>query len=175
MIKREWTPAYVGLGSNLDDPRRQIEHAFAALSSLADSMLVCRSRLYRSAPLGPQNQPDFINAVAGLLTRQPARSLFAALKDLERRLGRTQPIERWGPRRIDLDLLLYGSLAMNDDDLILPHPGLTERNFVLAPLADIAPALIVPHHGRVSDLASLAGMRKLEPLEGSHAKTGPDP
>lgn len=175
MLPREWTPAYVGLGSNLDDPRLQIEHGFAALASVADSILVCRSRLYRSAPLGPQNQPDFINAVAALLTRQTARSFFAALKDLERRLGRRQPVERWGPRRIDLDLLLYGSLTLSDEDLILPHPGLTERNFVLQPLADIAPALWVPGHGRVSDLASLAGLRDLEPLEGPPTMTGPDP
>jgi 2-amino-4-hydroxy-6-hydroxymethyldihydropteridine diphosphokinase len=97
-------------------------------------------------------QPDFVNAAAGLLTRLPARELLAALQGVETRLGRTRPAERWGPRRIDLDLLVYGTERIDEPGLTVPHPGLAERAFVLAPLADIAPSLRVPGLGVVRDL-----------------------
>jgi 2-amino-4-hydroxy-6-hydroxymethyldihydropteridine diphosphokinase len=150
-------PAYVGIGSNLDDPPARVASAFAGLSRLADCKLVARSRLYRSRPLGPQDQPEFVNAAAGLLTKLSAHELLRALQELERTLGRAQPIVRWGPRRIDLDLLVYADLRVAERELVLPHAGLTERNFVLYPLRDIAPELIVPGHGSVAALAARAG------------------
>jgi 2-amino-4-hydroxy-6-hydroxymethyldihydropteridine diphosphokinase len=145
-------PAYVALGSNLDDPRAQVERAFAALAGLPQTRLVLRSSLYSSTPLGPVAQPDFVNAVAGLLTELEPDALLAALKGLESRLGRARPVVRWGPRRIDLDLLVHGTARSATDELQLPHPGIAERAFVLAPLAEIAPDLEVPGLGRVRTL-----------------------
>jgi 2-amino-4-hydroxy-6-hydroxymethyldihydropteridine diphosphokinase len=158
-------PAYVAIGSNLDDPPRQVAAAFDRLAALDGCRLVARSRLYRTAPLGPQDQPEFVNAVAGLLTVLAARDLLRALKRIEAELGRTQPVVRWGPRRIDLDLLVLGDVRIAEPDLTIPHPGLTRRNFVLYPLRDIAPELLVPGEGRVSVLAARAGSDGLALLE----------
>jgi 2-amino-4-hydroxy-6-hydroxymethyldihydropteridine diphosphokinase len=152
-----WTPAYVALGSNLDDPPVQIAGAFDALSALPESRLVARSRLYRSEPLGPQPQPEFVNAAAGLLTRLTPNALLDALKEIEARMGRALPVVRWGPRRIDLDLIAYGDARIAQERLTVPHPGAPSRNFVLYPLCDIAPSLLIPGHGRVSALAARAG------------------
>ena len=150
-------PAYVALGSNLDDPPRQIAAAFERLATLEGCRLVARSRLYRTAPLGPQDQPEFVNAAAGLLTVLTARELLRALKRIEAEIGRAQPVVRWGPRRIDLDLLMLDDVRIAEPDLTVPHPGLPQRNFVLYPLQDIAPELLVPGEGRVSVLAARAG------------------
>lgn len=144
-----WRPAYVALGSNLADPRRQLESAFAALSTIAGTRLVARSGLWRSRPMGPQDQPEFVNAAAGLVTSLAPRELLDALQAIERRMGKTEPAVRWGPRLIDLDLLLVGDLEIDEPGLQLPHPGLPRRNFVLYPLAEIAPDLWVPGHGRL--------------------------
>lgn len=152
-----WFPAYVALGSNLDQPVAQIERAFVALANLEQCRLIARSRLYETQPLGPQDQPEFINAAAGLLTTLTPRQLLVELKRLERELGRTQPVVRWGPRLIDLDLLVHADAQISESDLTVPHPGLPERNFVLYPLRDIAPELLVPGHGRVSRLAARVG------------------
>lgn len=159
-----WTPAYVGLGSNLDEPRQQVERGFEALARLPDTLLVARSRRYRSRPLGPQDQPDFVNAAAGLLTRLEPEALLVQLKQLEATLGREQPVRRWGPRVIDFDLLLYGAEVRATPVLTLPHPGLLERNWVLYPLKDIAPSLWVPGQGRAADLADRLGPDGIEPL-----------
>ena len=158
-------PAYVALGSNLDDPLRQIEAAFERLAAVEGCRLVARSRLYRTAPLGPQNQPEFVNAAAGLLTVLGPRELLRALQLIEVERGRAQPVVRWGPRRIDLDLLLLDDVRMTEPDLAIPHPGLTRRNFVLYPLRDIAPELLVPGEGRVAMLAARAGSEGLALLE----------
>lgn len=157
-----WIPAYVALGSNLDDPPSQVALAFEALGSLPETRLVLRSPLYRSRPMGPVEQPDFVNAAAGLLTRLEPLALLRALKQLETRLGRAAPIVRWGPRRIDLDLLVHGESRIATDELRLPHPGIAERAFVLAPLADIAPELVVPEAGRVRTLLRAADAASLE-------------
>jgi 2-amino-4-hydroxy-6-hydroxymethyldihydropteridine diphosphokinase len=159
-----WHPAYVALGSNLSDPARQVESAIKALAGMAGARLVSRSSLWKSRPLGPPDQPDFVNAVAGLLTTATPRAFLAALKELERRLGRTQPVVRWGPRVIDLDLLLYGDRQADEPDLTLPHAGLHQRNFVLYPLAEIAAELWVPGHGRVRTLQHRAAGDGLERL-----------
>jgi 2-amino-4-hydroxy-6-hydroxymethyldihydropteridine diphosphokinase len=150
-------PTYVAIGSNLDDPPQQVRSAFARLATLERCRLILSSPLYRSKPIGPQDQPEFVNAVAGMLTLLSAHELLRALKSIEADLGRAQPIVRWGPRRIDLDLLVHGNLQLADTDLVIPHPGLPARNFVLYPLRDIAPELIVPGHGRVSELAARVG------------------
>jgi 2-amino-4-hydroxy-6-hydroxymethyldihydropteridine diphosphokinase len=149
-----WIPAFVALGSNLDDPERQVERAVAALADVPRSRLVSRSSLYRSPPFGPVVQPEFVNAVAGLLTTLDARAMLGELKALERRLGRETPVVRWGPRRIDLDLLIHGDARVDEPEIQVPHPGLAERAFVLVPLAEIAPDLEVPGRGRVRTLAS---------------------
>jgi 2-amino-4-hydroxy-6-hydroxymethyldihydropteridine diphosphokinase len=149
-----WIPAFVALGSNLDDPERQVGRAFAALADVPRSRLVSRSSLYRSPPFGPVVQPEFVNAVAGLLTTLDARAMLGELKALERRLGRETPVVRWGPRRIDLDLLIHGDARVDEPEIQVPHPGLAERAFVLVPLAEIAPDLEVPGVGRVRTLAS---------------------
>jgi 2-amino-4-hydroxy-6-hydroxymethyldihydropteridine diphosphokinase len=156
-----WTPAYIGLGSNLDDPVAQLETALQELGSLPASRLLARSRLYRSVPLGPQPQPEYVNAAAAVLTQLTPRALLQALKQIEARMGRAQPIVRWGPRRIDLDLLVHGDARIDEDDLTVPHRGVPTRNFVLYPLRDIAPTLLVPGYGRVSVLAARAGSADL--------------
>ncbi|HET9694855.1 MAG TPA: 2-amino-4-hydroxy-6-hydroxymethyldihydropteridine diphosphokinase [Steroidobacteraceae bacterium] len=147
-----WVPAYVALGSNLDDPRRQVDRAFDALAELPDTRLVLQSHRYRSRPLGPVAQPDFVNAVAGMLTRLDAPALLQELKSLESRLGRAAPVVRWGPRLIDLDLLVHGTTCVQQESIHVPHPGIAERAFVIAPLCDVSPSLEVPGVGRVSAL-----------------------
>lgn len=159
-----WRPAYVALGSNLSEPRRQVERAFDALAAMPGSKLIQRSGLWRSQPMGRRDQPEFVNAVAGLVTITAPREFLDELKSIERRLGRTAPVERWGPRLIDLDLLVFGDLQMNEPGLVVPHPGLHERNFVLYPLAEIAAELWVPGLARVSLLherVSGAGIERL--------------
>jgi 2-amino-4-hydroxy-6-hydroxymethyldihydropteridine diphosphokinase len=152
-----WHPAYVGLGSNLDDPAFQVRHALSALSELPDTRLYRRSSLYGSRPLGGRAQPDYVNAAAGLLTRLAVHPFFEALRALEIRLGRAPERVRWAPRRIDLDLLLFSQLRLQEPELTLPHPGLMLRNFVLWPLAELAPELSVPGAGPIADLAARVG------------------
>jgi 2-amino-4-hydroxy-6-hydroxymethyldihydropteridine diphosphokinase len=147
-----WQPAYVGVGSNLQDPRRQVSTACARLADLPRARLVLTSRLYASRPFGPVSQPDFVNAVAGLLTQLDPEELLRELRALESAMGRTAPRERWGPRIIDLDLLALGNERRSLPSLTLPHPGIVERNFVLYPLSDIAPDLELPGMGRVAEL-----------------------
>ena len=147
-----WQPAYVAVGSNLEDPKAQVLRAFEALQGLPGTRAVCFSRLYRTRPFGPVPQPDFVNAVAGLLTQLAPRELLGELLALERAFGRPREREHWGPRVLDLDLLALGRERRQEADLLLPHPGIVERNFVLYPLADIAPDLDVPGLGRVAEL-----------------------
>lgn len=145
------TRAWVGLGSNLQAPRRQVERAFEALARLPRTHLAGRSRLYRSDPLGPPGQPDYVNAVAALDTALAPLALLDALQSIERAHGRERSL-RWGPRTLDLDLLLYGDLRHACEQLTLPHPRLHERAFVLYPLADLAPGLVIPGFGALSEL-----------------------
>lgn len=161
-------PAYIGVGSNLDDPAAQVQRAFTALAGLGDTLLVARSRLYGSRPMGPADQPDYVNAVAGLLTSLPPLDLLHALQGFEAAQGRRRE-RRWGERTLDLDLLLYGTLRLETPELTLPHPGLAQRAFVLHPLADIAPDLAVPGAGRVADLATRLGAGGLWLLDGGMA------
>jgi 2-amino-4-hydroxy-6-hydroxymethyldihydropteridine diphosphokinase len=159
-----WTPAYVAIGSNLDDPLTQVRCAFPRLMQLPNTRLIVRSRLYRTRPLGSQAQPDFINAMAGLLTKLSARELLVSLKSLEQEIGREQPVVRWGPRRIDFDISVFGDQVIAEEDLVVPHAGVPHRSFVLYPLADIAPTLLVPRLGRVSELLQRVDRTGIEPL-----------
>ena len=162
MTDSRWIPAYVALGSNIDGPGAQLARAFDALATARGSRLVLRSSLYRSPPLGPVAQPDFVNAVAGMLTMTAPGEFLAELKSIEERLGRIRPVERWGPRRIDLDLLVHGSSRIDEPGLTVPHPGIALRAFVLTPLAEIAPDLDVPGLGRARVLASRVTAAGLE-------------
>jgi 2-amino-4-hydroxy-6-hydroxymethyldihydropteridine diphosphokinase len=158
-----WQPAYIGVGSNLHEPRSQVLQAFAKLAELAGTRVVLTSPIYRSRPFGPVQQPDFANAVVGLLTQLEPLELLSGLQAIESAQGRPKDRERWGPRVIDLDLLIYGQQRRADPDLTIPHPGIVERNFVLYPLADIAPDLHIPGLGRVSELkgrVSAEGLRR---------------
>jgi len=134
------TIAYVGIGSNLDDPRRQVLNAFSDLDSLPHTRVVKKSSLYRTAPMGHADQPDFINAVAQLETGLPAERLLAELQALEQRHGRKRSFPN-APRTLDLDVLLYGNARIQSDTLTVPHPRMHERAFVLKPLLEIAPEL----------------------------------
>ena len=147
----EIVTACVALGSNLDDPRAQVERGFAALAALPHTTLSARSRLYRTRPWGVVEQPDFINAAARLETALAPRALLDALLAIEAGAGRVRG-PRNGPRILDLDLLLYGDRVIEEPDFVVPHPRLHERAFVLLPLADVAPDLEVPGQGRVPDL-----------------------
>jgi 2-amino-4-hydroxy-6-hydroxymethyldihydropteridine diphosphokinase len=159
-----WQPAYVGIGSNLGDSRERVVGAFVGLSGLPQTRLVARSSLYSTTAFGPVEQGDFVNAAAGLVTRLPLDEFFDALRQLEASLGRTPPRQRWGPREIDLDLLVFGRTVQGEERLTLPHPGIAERDFVLFPLRDLAPDLEVPGVGVVRDLVATVrdrGMRRL--------------
>ena len=144
------TRAYVGLGANLGDREATIRAALAALPDL-----VAVSKLRETEPVGVVDQPPFLNGAAALETELSARELLEALLEVERGLGRERR-ERWGPRRIDLDLLLYADETIDEPGLTVPHPRLHERRFALEPLLDLEPELVIPGHGRVSDL--LAGL-----------------
>jgi 2-amino-4-hydroxy-6-hydroxymethyldihydropteridine diphosphokinase len=143
--------AAIGIGSNLRDPPTQVRRAFEALAELPDSCLLATSSLYRSTPLSGFEQPDFINAAATLETTVEPRALLEEFKAIEQRFGRRRGV-RWGPRIIDLDLLVYGDLRIEEPGLRVPHPSIAERNFVLLPLREIAPDLVIPGLGRLNEL-----------------------
>jgi 2-amino-4-hydroxy-6-hydroxymethyldihydropteridine diphosphokinase len=164
MANPAWCPAYVAIGSNLNDPQAQVQTALVRLASLPQTRSLLRSRLYKTRPMGPQDQPYFVNAAAGLLTQLSARELLAALLQIEESMGRKRR-ERWGPRVIDLDLVWMPGESINEPGLTLPHPGVSMRNFVLYPLADIAPTLAIPGHGNVSELLRAVGDDGMSVLE----------
>jgi 2-amino-4-hydroxy-6-hydroxymethyldihydropteridine diphosphokinase len=147
-----WYPAYVGLGSNLSRPARQVETALELLDDIPRTRLVAASSLYRSAPFGGIEQPDFVNAAAALLTQLGPSELLAELQEVEARQGRERDDKRWGPRVLDLDLLVHATAVVDEPGITIPHPGIAERNFVLLPLLEIAPELVIPGLGRVDSL-----------------------
>ncbi len=142
--------AFVALGSNLAAPEAQIREAFAALSYLPQTRLLAQSALYRTAPVGYADQPDFINAVALVETELTAHDLLQSLLSIERDFGRIRDF-RNAPRTLDLDLLLYGDLMFHEAGLTLPHPRMHERAFVLLPLLEIAPDCEIPGKGKAAD------------------------
>nr|WP_221195606.1 2-amino-4-hydroxy-6-hydroxymethyldihydropteridine diphosphokinase [Luteibacter sp. Sphag1AF] len=140
------------MGSNLGESRLLLARAMDALDAHPQIDVVARSRFFRTPPWGVLDQPDFVNAVVAVTTTLSPDALLARLLDTERQAGRVRDGQAWGPRTLDLDLLLYEGVARDDPHLTLPHPRMAERAFVLLPLADIAPDLIIPGKGRVSDL-----------------------
>lgn len=135
---------YVGLGSNLENPQQQIELALASINQIEQTRLLETSSLYSSKPMGPQDQPDYTNAVCLLETSLKPLQLLHALQAIENSQGRKRKSQRWGARTLDLDILLFGQHAMDTDELTIPHYGMAEREFVLVPLFEIAPSMVMP-------------------------------
>jgi 2-amino-4-hydroxy-6-hydroxymethyldihydropteridine diphosphokinase len=161
---RTFIRAYIGLGSNLDDPQSQLRRAIEALRHIPESRLTAISRIYRSKPMGPSDQPDYLNAVAMFDTCLEPLVLLDALQAIEQVQGRTRNGERWGPRTLDLDLLLYGAEMIEHPRLQVPHPGIYQRNFVLYPLFDLAPELTLPNGLALRDALAALDSDGLEPL-----------
>ena len=159
------TRVFVGLGSNQGESFGLLERATEALGDLPQTALVCSSQFYRTAPVGDTEQPDFLNAVVELDTGLNPHVLLCAMQRIENELGRArEPGRRWGPRTIDLDLLVFDHDIVRERDLTVPHPRMGERAFVLEPLAELAPDLEIPGLGRVSELRSrldVSGVRRL--------------
>ena len=150
----------IGIGSNLDNPVAQVRSGLTALRRLPSSQLQLASSLYATPPMGPADQPDYINAVALLTTNLAPHALLDALQSIESEHHRVRG-RRWGPRTLDLDLLVYGNTVLEDARLTLPHPGIAQRAFVVIPLLEIAPALILPG---LPDLSSLAQALAAHPI-----------
>jgi len=146
---------YIGIGSNQQDPAKQAQQAIEALRNLPNSELLQCSSLYCSAPMGPQDQPDYINAVAKIETQLSAIELLDALQSIEQNQGRVRKDNRWGPRTLDLDIILYDNKKIDSDRLTIPHYGMQDREFVLYPLAEISPKLTLPNGTHLSHLVAL--------------------
>ena len=155
---------YIGLGSNLATPHAQLRRALAALAALPQTYLAAQSSLYASDPLGPPDQPRYVNAVAALDTDLNPLALLDALQTIELEQGRTRKAERWGPRTLDLDILLFGERQLDEPRLTVPHYHMHARAFVLYPLAEIAPALHLPDGRALSELLSACPFVGLERL-----------
>jgi len=146
--------AYIGLGSNLSDPQAQILSALDKLKLLEKCRISQVSSLYFSRPMGPQDQPDYMNAVVAIETDQSAIELLDQLQSIENNAGRIRKDNRWGPRVLDLDILLFDQQVINIERLTVPHYGLKQREFVLLPLAEIAPDLLLPNGDSIVELAA---------------------
>jgi len=157
------TKAFVGLGANLGEPEAQVRRALTALAELPGTRLLAASSLYRSAPVGVVAQLDFINAVAEVETALTARALLDALLAMETRFGRRREFPN-APRTLDLDLLLYGDRVIDEPELVVPHPRMHERAFVLAPLAEIAPDIAIPGKGRAAALLAACADQRIEKI-----------
>ncbi|MCW8109242.1 2-amino-4-hydroxy-6-hydroxymethyldihydropteridine diphosphokinase [Alteromonas ponticola] len=160
--------AYIGLGSNVGEAGKHIESAFLALSEVENTRLLRTASLYQSAPMGPQDQPDFINSVCLIETGLAPESLLQQLQQIENNHGRERQGERWGPRTLDLDILLYGNHEIDTDTLTIPHYGMAEREFVLVPLFEIAPNMVMPDGKPISQWVakcSLDGLKRLRPSQ----------
>lgn len=156
--------AYIGLGSNLGEPVKQINKAIEQLKKLKNVKFISSSSFYESKPMGSQEQPDYINAVVEINTSLTAETLLAELQNIENNQGRVRE-EHWGPRTLDLDILLYGDEIINTDNLTIPHAGIKERNFVLYPLSELVmPEFNIPNSGKLDELliaCSMDGLKRL--------------
>jgi 2-amino-4-hydroxy-6-hydroxymethyldihydropteridine diphosphokinase len=160
----ETITAYLGLGSNLANPVEQVRSARGTIAAMAGIKELACSSLYRSLPMGPQDQPDYVNAVMAIATTLSALALLRSLQHIEKTHGRERNGEQWGARTLDLDILLYGDQLIDLPDLTVPHSGIAERSFVLYPLAEIAPQLVIPGKGQLAGLLAncpLAGLQRL--------------
>jgi len=153
--------SYIGIGSNQQNPAQQAQQAIQALNNLPNSKLINCSSLYSSTPMGPQDQPDYVNAVAQIDTQLSAIELLDELQAIELNQGRVRKENRWGPRTLDLDIILYDDQQINSERLIVPHYGMHEREFVLYPLAEIAPNLTLPNGTLLSQLLLLCAKNGL--------------
>ena len=159
------TRVFIGLGSNLEDPVSQLKQALEQLTRLPDVSLVKASAFYRSKPMGPQNQPDFVNAVAELETGLSAEQLLDELQQIEYSQGRVRSLH-WGPRTLDLDILLFGNEIINTDRLTVPHVGIAQRDFVLRPLADIVGMdFKLPNLGTTGECIKACPVEELQRLD----------
>ena len=156
------THVYIGLGSNLALPKKQIQDACASLATLPDTALIKCSSLYKSQPMGPQDQPDYVNAVALIETALSPESLLQQTQLIESQQGRIRKANRWGPRTLDLDMLLFGEQQINNEHLTVPHSGMKQREFVLYPLFEIAPDLILPCGVKLADLVMACPINGLQ-------------
>lgn len=157
------TLAFIALGSNLYNPQQQVLQAIQSIAAMPDVGLLRASSLYRTAPIGYDQQPDFINAVISVDTRLTAQALLQLLLAYEQQVGRERPFPN-APRVLDLDLLLYGDLCMQTETLTLPHPRMHARAFVLCPLAEISPDLLIPGQGSVQDCLAQCTQQGIERL-----------
>ncbi|ELY2672020.1 2-amino-4-hydroxy-6-hydroxymethyldihydropteridine diphosphokinase [Cronobacter sakazakii] len=146
------TLAFIALGSNLAEPLTQVNNALAALARIPGSRVVATSSFYRTPPLGPQDQPDYLNAAVALETTLSAEALLDNTQRIELEQGRVRKAERWGPRTLDLDIMLFGDATINTERLIVPHYDMKNRAFMLLPLSEIAPALRFPDGERLADV-----------------------
>nr|WP_216670078.1 2-amino-4-hydroxy-6-hydroxymethyldihydropteridine diphosphokinase [Cronobacter sakazakii] len=144
--------AFIALGSNLAEPLSQVNNALAALARIPGSRVVATSSFYRTPPLGPQDQPDYLNAAVALETTLSAEALLDNTQRIELEQGRVRKAERWGPRTLDLDIILFGDATINTERLIVPHYDMKNRAFMLLPLSEIAPALRFPDGERLADV-----------------------
>ncbi len=157
--------AFIGLGSNLGDPAEQVRAGMAALARLAETRVEGCSSLYRSAPVGRRDQPDFVNAVCRVRTGLAPAALMQQLLGIETAHGRERRGEKGGPRTLDLELLLYGDEAIHGESLTVPHPRLHERAFVLYPLSELEPDLVIPGHGPVRELLAACASQRLQKMD----------
>jgi 2-amino-4-hydroxy-6-hydroxymethyldihydropteridine diphosphokinase len=155
--------AYVALGSNVEGPAHHVQQAILEIGSFTHTKVVAQSSLYRTPPWGKLDQPDFINAVVKIQTRHTALELFLLLQDVENKHAR-QRVEKWGPRTLDCDLILYGQEIIDTPDLIVPHPRMKTRGFVLLPLAEIVPTCVLPSGEAILDLVSRCDCTGIEKL-----------
>ena len=155
--------SYLGLGSNLETPIEQLRNARLAIVKISGIEEIAFSSLYRSPPMDLKVQPDYINAVMAIETNLSPLELLAAMQHIENEQGRIRK-ERWGARTLDIDILLFGSEILNFPELCVPHYGITERAFVLYPLAEIAPDLTIPKYGKLTDLLNCCPLDGLERL-----------
>jgi len=158
---------YIGLGSNLALPEKQIQAACASLARLPDTELIKCSSLYKSQPMGPQDQPDYVNAVALIETALSPESLLQHTQLIESQQGRIRKANRWGPRTLDLDMLLFGLQRIDNEHLTVPHSGMKQREFVLYPLFEIAPDLILPCGEKLANLVMTCPINRLQKMTNS--------
>ena len=173
MVTTTNTIAFLGLGTNMGDRDVNLEAALAAIGGIPATTLLRRSPVYESKPWGKIDQPDFLNMVAEVTTQLEPHTLHRHLQKIERDMGRDEGGEKWGPRPIDIDLLLYGKRTLKTASLVVPHPRMWERRFVLRPLLDLEPDLMTPegiHIARLlaSDDIASQGLLPHDPVDQSH-------
>jgi 2-amino-4-hydroxy-6-hydroxymethyldihydropteridine diphosphokinase len=159
---------YIGLGSNLEQPQQQLSSAIVEIGRLPATSVLQHSPFYRSTAIGPGEQPDYVNAVAHLHTDLDAMALLQQLQTIERAHGR-QRMLRWGPRTLDLDILLFDDMVLETETLQLPHPRIAERNFVIAPLYHLCPELALPDGTTLASLFATMNQSGLQRLDCHHA------